>query len=140
MSPKRCRKRIVYYTLIRSPIPNRGLNFGYFTQAFVTPKIISVSIHRKSGSIDGRKCYHPIDEIKDDIDVAIFAVPASKVIQIPKAVENVRGAIIVSACFKVMGNAGGFKEELKEIVERKGIRNIGPNCGFLSLQKPCVKV
>jgi len=68
-------------------------------------------------------------EIKDDIDVAILALPASKVIGALKPVENVKGAIIVSAGFKEVGDAGRrLEEELKKIVERKGIRIIGPNC------------
>jgi len=68
-------------------------------------------------------------EIKDDIDVAILALPASKVLGVLKPVENVKGAIIVSAGFKEVGDSGRRLEEaLKEIVARKGIRIIGPNC------------
>jgi acyl-CoA synthetase (NDP forming) len=68
-------------------------------------------------------------EIKDDIDVAILALPASKVLGVLKPVENVKGAIIISAGFKEVGDSGRRLEEaLKEIVVRKGIRIIGPNC------------
>ena len=79
--------------------------------------------------IDGSKCYRSLSEIQDDIDVAIFVLPAPIVIEIMERTDNVRGAIIVSAGFKEMGDAGRrLEEELKEIVERKGIRIIGPNC------------
>ena len=86
-------------------------------------------VNPKYSYINGCKCYRSIAEIKDDIDVAIFALPAPRVIECLKPIENVRGAIIVSAGFKEMGDAGRrLEEELKEIVERKGIRIIGPNC------------
>ena len=79
--------------------------------------------------IDGSKCYRSLSEIQDDIDVAIFVLPAPIVIEIMERTDNVKGAIIVSAGFKEMGDAGRrLEEELKEIVERKGIRIIGPNC------------
>jgi len=86
-------------------------------------------VNPKYPSIDGRKCYSSMAEIKDDIDVAILALPASKVVGALKSVENVKGAIIVSAGFKEVGDSGRrLEEELKEIVTRKGIRIIGPNC------------
>jgi acetyl-CoA synthetase (ADP-forming) len=86
-------------------------------------------VNPKYPSIEGRKCYSSLTEIQDDIDVAIFALPAPTVIEILERTENVRGAIIVSAGFKETGYAGTkLEEELKEIGERKGIRIIGPNC------------
>jgi acetyl-CoA synthetase (ADP-forming) len=79
--------------------------------------------------IDGSRCYRSLSEIQDDIDVAIFVLPASTVIEIMERTENVKGAIIVSAGFKETGDAGTkLEEKLKEIGERKGIRIIGPNC------------
>lgn len=79
--------------------------------------------------IDGSKCYGSLSAIQDDIDVAIFVLPASTVMEIMERTENVKGAIIVSAGFKETGYAGTrLEEELKAIVERKGIRIIGPNC------------
>lgn len=86
-------------------------------------------VNPKYTSIDGRKCYGSMVDIKDDIDVAILALPASKVLGTLKPVENVKGAIIVSAGFKEVGDSGRLlEEELKDIVARKGIRIIGPNC------------
>ncbi|MGB7532181.1 MAG: acetate--CoA ligase family protein [Halobacteriota archaeon] len=79
--------------------------------------------------IDGSRCYRSLSEIQDDIDVAIFVLPAPIVIEIMERTDNVKGAIIVSAGFKETGYAGTkLEEELKGIGERKGIRIIGPNC------------
>ena len=86
-------------------------------------------VNPKYSYIEGRKCYKSLTEIKDNIDVAIFVLPAPTVIEIMEHTENVRGAIIVSAGFKETGYAGRrLEEKLKEIGERKGIRIIGPNC------------
>jgi acetyl-CoA synthetase (ADP-forming) len=112
-----------------SPIPGKPSHIIVESLKRIGFKGTIYLVNPKYHAINGCTCYGSIAGIKDDIDVAIFAVPASKVIQILKSVENVRGAIIVSAGFKEMGDAGrGLEEELKEIVERKGIRIIGPNC------------
>ncbi len=69
-------------------------------------------------------------EIKDKIDIAIFAVPASIVLEILSGpVENIKGAIIVSSGFRETGPEGREMEvSLKENLEKKSIRTIGPNC------------
>jgi acetyl-CoA synthetase (ADP-forming) len=79
--------------------------------------------------IDGSKCYRSLSEIQEDIDVAIFVLPAATVIEIMEHTDNVKGAIIISAGFKETGYAGTkLEDELKAIGARKGIRIIGPNC------------
>ncbi len=80
--------------------------------------------------IKGLRCYSAPDEIKDMIDIAIFAVPASGVLEILNSnVENIRGAVIVSSGFREMGPEGKKMEiRLKEILRKKGIRAMGPNC------------
>ncbi len=86
-------------------------------------------VNPKYASIEGLTCYSSLTEINGDIDVAVFVVPASTVIEILERTDNVRGAIIVSAGFKETGDAGSrLESELKEIGARKGIRIIGPNC------------
>jgi acyl-CoA synthetase (NDP forming) len=80
--------------------------------------------------IRGLKCYSTSGEIKDLIDIAVFAVPAASVIEILKGpLENIRGAIIVSSGFREIGPEGNKMETyLKEFLEEKGIRAMGPNC------------
>jgi acetyl-CoA synthetase (ADP-forming) len=86
-------------------------------------------VNPKYAEIDGARCYRSLSEIPDEIDVAIFALPAAKVIEIMERTENVKGAIIVSAGFKETGYAGTrLEEELKGLGVRRGIRIIGPNC------------
>ncbi|MDD3872827.1 MAG: acetate--CoA ligase family protein [Methanosarcina sp.] len=80
--------------------------------------------------IRGLKCYPAPDEIPDKIDIAIFAVKASTVLEILNGpVDNIKGAIIVSSGFREMGPEGKELEiRLKELLEKKGIRAMGPNC------------
>jgi len=80
--------------------------------------------------IEGLKCYSSPEEIEDRIDIAIFAVPAKAVLDILKGpVENIKGAIIVSSGFREVGPGGKkMEDELKALLEEKGIRAIGPNC------------
>ncbi len=112
-----------------SPIPGKPSHIILESLKRIGFKGTTYLVNPKYPSIDGRKCYSSMAEIKDDIDVAILALPASKVLEVLKPVENVKGAIIISAGFKEVGDSGRRLEEaLKEIVVRKGIRIIGPNC------------
>jgi|GEM_PF-6542066 len=72
--------------------------------------------------VRGFKCYPTLDKIKDKIDIAIFAVPASTVLEIFNGpMENIKRAIIVSSDFREIGSEGReMKARLKEIIEKKG--------------------
>ncbi|WMW21573.1 CoA-binding protein [Methanolobus mangrovi] len=86
-------------------------------------------INPKYRHIGDLQCYRSLADIGDQIDVAVFVLPASKVIDILKGpVNNVRGAIIISSGFKEAEKGKWLEEELRDIVEKKGIRVIGPNC------------
>jgi len=112
-----------------SPIPGKPSHIILESLKRIGFRGSTYLVNPKYPSIDGRKCYRTMTEIKDNIDVAILALPASKVLEVLKPVENVKGAIIISAGFKEVGDSGRrLEEELKEIVARKGIRIIGPNC------------
>lgn len=80
--------------------------------------------------IRGLKCYSAPSEIVDKIDIAVFAVSASTVLEILNGpVENIKGSIIISSGFREIGPEGKKMEILlKEILEMKGIRAMGPNC------------
>lgn len=80
--------------------------------------------------IKGLKCYSSPREVKDEIDVAIFAVPAATVLEILDGpMDNVKGAIIVSSGFREVGSEGKEMEDnLGALLKEKGIRAMGPNC------------
>ncbi|MBI3599147.1 MAG: acetate--CoA ligase family protein [Nitrospinae bacterium] len=98
-------------------------------------------VNPKYTSINDLKCYGSIHEIKNDIDIAVIALPSQSVLETLKDMakttpyppflrgNKVKGAIIVSAGFKETGENGRKLEgEIKGIVEKFGIRVMGPNC------------
>jgi len=79
--------------------------------------------------IDGLKCYSSLDEIVDTIDLAVLILPAPNVLEILRGpVDNVKGAVIVSAGFKEVESGKKLEAEIEKILLRKNIRIVGPNC------------
>ncbi|OGP44028.1 MAG: acetate--CoA ligase [Deltaproteobacteria bacterium RIFOXYA2_FULL_42_10] len=88
-------------------------------------------VNPKYKSIDSMECYASLTAIKEDVDVVILCIPAPGVLDAMEDVvkKRVKGAIIVSAGFKEMGNEGRILEDkIREISRETGIRIMGPNC------------
>lgn len=88
-------------------------------------------VNPKAKRLLGLRCYPSVKAIKNDVDLAVIAVPAKAVpIVMQECVDKkVKGAIIISAGFGEFGEKG--KELQREVVRiaRKGnIRVVGPNC------------
>ena len=88
-------------------------------------------VNKSGGTLEGLPVYPSVDDIPDDIDFAIIAVPAQFV---PDVVESCRkkgaaGVAVLASGFKETGTPEGIalEEELKTIA-RRGIRVLGPNC------------
>lgn len=83
--------------------------------------------HKELG---GRRCYPSISVIKEDLDLAVFALSAEHIPEmIHDAAGLIRGAVIVSGGFKETGAVGaGLEERLRKAALKEGIRIIGPNC------------
>ena len=100
-----------------------------FTQSGFAGKVFFVNI--KKTEILGVKTYQTIDQIPEQIDLAMIATPAKTV---PGVMEecgkaNVKGVIIVSAGFKEIGPAGKALEDQVGVIAKKyGVRVIVPNC------------
>ncbi len=78
-----------------------------------------------------KKCYGSILDIKENIDLAVIAVPAKTVPQIMEdcAKKKVKGAIIISAGFSEAGAEGKKLQDcVLETAKKNNIRIIGPNC------------
>ncbi|MBI5970890.1 MAG: acetate--CoA ligase family protein [Deltaproteobacteria bacterium] len=87
-------------------------------------------VNPKYKTVGGLKCHKSIADIKKDIDVAVFALPA---LSVPDAMEEaagrVKGAIVIGGGFGEAGLDGAALEgRLKEIAKKRRIRVIGPNC------------
>jgi acetyltransferase len=100
-----------------------------FTQSGYAGKIYFVNI--KKSEILGAKTYQTVDQIPEQIDLAMIATPAKTVPQVMEECgkAKVKGVIIVSAGFKETGPAGKALEDQVGVAARKyAIRVIGPNC------------
>jgi acetyltransferase len=100
-----------------------------FTQSGFAGKIYFVNI--KKPEILGVKTYASVDQIPEQIDLAMIATPAKTVPQVMEECgkAKVKGVIIVSAGFKETGPAGkALEDQVGLIAKKNGIRVVGPNC------------
>lgn len=87
-------------------------------------------INPETPQIMGLKTQPSVLAVKDDIDLAIVAVPAEFV---PKVVsecarKKVKGVIVISSGFAETGEHGKqLEEEITQIAKKAGMRLIGPN-------------
>ncbi len=84
-----------------------------------------------------------IGAIGRPVDLAVIAVPASRVLGVVEACAEagVRGLVMITAGFAETGEEGaGRQRELLELVRRRGMRMIGPNCLGLVQTDPAVRL
>jgi len=97
-------------------------NLGYEGKIF--------PVNAKGEDIAGIKTYTSVKLIPEDVDLAIFAIPASGTVAVMKecAEKHVKGVVIISSGFKEAGEEGlRYQRELVEIARAAGTRIIGPN-------------
>jgi acetyltransferase len=101
-----------------------GIIMGGFKQ-----KIYPISL--KESKVQGLKAYKHVTEIPDEIDLAIFAIPAPSIASMMEECvdKRVKSSIIISAGLKEIGKEG---EELEKkiigIAKKGNMRVVGPNC------------
>src|SRR5437764_1618489 len=85
-------------------------------------------IHPKADEIMGKKVYKSVKDIPGEIDIAVFAIPASLVASalIECGEKKVVGAILIPSGYAETGNVKG-QEEIQAIGQKYGIRLMGPN-------------
>ncbi|MFC1574093.1 acetate--CoA ligase alpha subunit [Candidatus Latescibacterota bacterium] len=98
-------------------------------------------VNHKRKSIYGIKAYPSVQEISDEIDLAVIATPA---LTVPDLVEQcgqagVKGIVIISAGFSEAGKQGEeMVDRILHLSREYGMRIIGPNClGFI---KPSISL
>jgi acetate---CoA ligase (ADP-forming) len=108
------------------------LSGGVFQNKYCTPyrgKIFAVNPN--ATSVLGQKCYESVLQIKDKIDVAIFAVPSSLVLQGVQECtrKKIKIGIVISAGFGEQNEEGRkLQDEVVQAARKGGMRIIGPNC------------
>jgi len=104
-------------------ILNSIISYGY------TGKVSPVN--PKAENVLKYKCYHSIEEITEQIDLAVIVVPKRFVEEsIDKLLnKNVKSILLITAGFREIGKEG---EELETRIVKKvkaaGARLVGPNC------------
>lgn len=90
-------------------------------------------------TVGGLTAYKSVLDILGPVDLAVVAAPSRFTPAVMEEVgkKGIKGAIIVSAGFKEVDEAGAkLEREVGEISKKYGIRVIGPNClGIMSLSK-----
>ena len=79
----------------------------------------------------GLKAYRSVLDLPEVPDLAVIVLPTRIVAETLEACgrKGVKAAIVVSAGFKEVGSEGAkLEEELVRVVQRHGIRLLGPNC------------
>jgi acyl-CoA synthetase (NDP forming) len=85
-------------------------------------------IHPTLPEVLGRKAFKSVKDVPEEIDVAIFAIPAKFVAAVLREVgeKKIAGAILIPSGFAETGNVEGQKE-LQAIGREYGVRLMGPN-------------
>ncbi|MCS6839528.1 MAG: acetate--CoA ligase family protein [Roseiflexus sp.] len=88
-------------------------------------------IHPSAPHVLSLPAYPSVEQVPEPVDLAVIVVPAAVVPDVAEACgrAGVKGLVVISAGFKEVGSEGRALEmRLLEIVQRYGMRMIGPNC------------
>ena len=87
-------------------------------------------VNPNADEILGLKAYPNLNEINDEVDLVITAVPAVKTLDVIKdcVQKKVKGVVLVSGGFSEIGVQGmRQQDEIAQLLKKGGIRAIGPN-------------
>jgi len=99
------------------------------------------AINPKHDTVQGEKAYASLSDVGELIDLAVVATPASTIPAIVEACgeHGIKMMLILSAGFRETGEEGRkLEDRVTQLVERHGIRLMGPNC--LGLMRPDIKL
>ncbi len=97
-------------------------------------------INPKEKEILGLPCFPSLADVPDEIEMAIFCIPARKAIETAEECgkKGVRNLVVITAGFKEIGRAGAeLEKEFMSVCDRYGMRVLGPNVvGFIDTHTP----
>lgn len=99
------------------------------------------AVNPKHDEVQGEKAYASLADIGEPVDLAVVATPASTIPAIVEACgeHGIKMMLILSAGFREIGEEGKkLEKRVTDLVERHGIRLMGPNC--LGLMRPSKKL
>ena len=85
-------------------------------------------IHPRAGEILGHKAYASVLEVQEDIDVAVFAIPAKLCAAAMDEVgrKKIPGAVMIPSGFAEVGEQA-LQDELVGVARKHNVRIMGPN-------------
>jgi acetyl coenzyme A synthetase (ADP forming)-like protein len=85
-------------------------------------------IHPKAAEVMGRKAYPSVRDVGEDIDVAVFAIPARLCAAAMDEVgrKKIPGAVMIPSGFAEVGEQA-LQDELLAVARRHNVRVMGPN-------------
>lgn len=117
-----------------------GRPVEYLKRFGFTGRILPVN--PKNEVVQGIPAHQSIEDIDEDVDLAMIMVPSERVPEAIRACGRARVAfaIVVASGFAEIGAAGeALNEELRAAVAESGVRVLGPNClGMISLRNGAV--
>ena len=88
-------------------------------------------VNLRAEPVAGVKAYSSIEEIPDEVDLAVICLPGEHVNQAAQAAlrRGIKAICVISAGFAEIGGEGVERQEqLLQLVRAHGARLIGPNC------------
>ena len=100
-------------------------------------------VNDRARSVSGMPSHASVSEIRDDVDIAIVAVPAESVqdVVLDCANKGVHGLVVISSGFAEVGEEGRQRQRrLLGLCRSYGLRLIGPNCRGIINTDPAVQL
>ncbi len=100
-------------------------------------------VNRKGETIDGAPGYRSVLDIPDSIDLAMLTVPSEFILEVAEECgrKGVGAMVALTAGFRETGGEGEAQEcALMDIVNRYGMRLMGPNCMGILNTDPAVRL
>jgi acetyl coenzyme A synthetase (ADP forming)-like protein len=88
-------------------------------------------INPAARAVQSVRAYASVDDVPDEIDLAVLVVPQEAVLEAVRACarRGVRGLVVITAGFAELGAEGrALQDELVRVVRSHGMRMLGPNC------------
>lgn len=96
-------------------------------------------VNRDGEPVAGVRAYRLIEDIPDEVDLAVISLPAEAVLEAADQAlrKGVRALVVISAGFAETGSEGAQRQErLLALVRAHGARLIGPNCLGIAVAGP----
>ena len=100
-------------------------------------------VNRKGEAVDGVPGYRSILDIPGDVDLAMLTVPSEFILEVAEECgrKGVGAMVALTAGFRETGGEGEAQERaLMDIVNRYGMRLMGPNCMGILNTDPAVRL